>query len=147
MRTELRVFSRLFGNTFKTELSAADDISNAVDGLRAIELNDSVQKVQGLQAQFAEQLNSLQGIADEFIVAFDELEDEYQNFGTLEDQLNTALNSFEAMSENLGIDPQQSEVYSNGLSVFEQAESDATAVVNFQNDAYDTYDKANNLFR
>ncbi|NDG52001.1 MAG: hypothetical protein EBY39_03095 [Flavobacteriia bacterium] len=147
MRTELRVFSRLFGKTFKTELSAADDINTAVSAIQSLDLNQNVEKVRSLQSQFSDQLNSLQGLADEFIVAFDELEDEYQKFGTLEDELNTALNSFEDMAENLGIDPRQSEVYSSGINTFEQAESDATAIVNFQNDTYDTYDTANNLFR
>lgn len=147
MRTELKVFSRLFGKHYATDLSAADDIGTAANDVKEYSLNEFVQRVETLQNSFLDQYESLKGKAEEFIAAFDELEDQYQTYSDLQDKLEGALSSFEGMAEDLGIDAEASEAYRNGQEAFEQSESDSTSVVQFQNQAFDTYDKANNLFR
>ena len=147
MRTENKVFSRLFGKHYVTDLSAADDISTAANSVEGYSLNGFEQRVETLQDNVLSQLEGLKGLAEDFIVAFDELEDEYQSFGTLQDRLEGALTSFEGMADDLGIDPQTSDAYRNGEATFEQGESDATSIVQFQNNAFNTYETANNLFR
>lgn len=147
MRTELKVFSRLFGKQFKTELSAADDIQEALDQLQGLDLNSQVDDLRQKDSQFVSQINELKGVADDLISTYDSLEDQLQEYKELQEKLETALRSFEVMASDLGIDPMQSDKYEEGSRLLEESESDIVSLVDLQNDTYDRYETATDLFR
>lgn len=147
MRTELKVFSRLFGKQFKTELSAADDIQEALNELQGLDLNSQVENLRQKDSQFVSQINELKGIAEDLISTYDSLEDQLQDYKQIQDKLETALNSFESMASDLGIDPMQSDKYEEGSRLLEESESDIVSLVDLQNDTYDRYETATDLFR
>ena len=147
MRTELKVFSRLFGKQFKTELSAADDIQEALNELQGLDLNSQVENLRQKDSQFVSQINELKGIAEDLISTYDSLEDQLQEYKQIQDKLETALRSFESMASDLGIDPMQSDKYEEGSRLLEESESDIVSLVDLQNDTYDRYETATDLFR
>ena len=147
MRTELKVFSRLFGKQFKTELSAADDIQEAINELQALDLNSQVENLRQKDSQFVSQINELKGVAEDLISTYDSLEDQLQEYKQIQDKLETALRSFESMASDLGIDPMQSDKYEEGSKLLEESESDIVSLVDLQNDTYDRYETATDLFR
>ena len=147
MRTELKVFSRLFGKQFKTELSAADDIQEALNELQSLDLNSQVENLRQKDSQFVSQINELKGVAEDLISTYDSLEDQLQEYKQIQDKLETALNSFESMASDLGIDPMQSDKYEEGSKLLEESESDIVSLVDLQNDTYDRYETATDLFR
>lgn len=147
MRTELKVFSRLFGKQFKTELSAADDIQEALNELQGLDLNSQVENLRQKDSQFASQINELKGVAEDLIATYDSLEDQLQDYKQIQDKLETALRSFEVMASDIGIDPMQSDKYEEGSRLLEESESDIVSLVDLQNDTYDRYETANDLFR
>jgi chromosome segregation ATPase len=147
MRTELKVFSRLFGKQFKTELSAADDIQEALDQLQGLDLNSQVDDLRQKDSQFVSQINELKGVAEDLISTYDSLEDQLQEYKELQEKLETALRSFEVMASDLGIDPMQSDKYEEGSRLLEESESDIVSLVDLQNDTYDRYETATDLFR
>lgn len=147
MRTELKVFSRLFGKQFKTELSAADDIQEALDQLQGLDLNSQVENLRQKDSQFVSQINELKGVAEDLISTYDSLEDQLQDYKQIQEKLETALRSFEVMASDLGIDPMQSEKYEEGSRLLEESESDIVSLVDLQNDTYDRYETATDLFR
>ena len=51
------------------------------------------------------------------------------------------------MASDLGIDPMQSEKYEEGSRLLEESESDIVSLVDLQNDTYDRYETATDLFR
>lgn len=147
MRTELKVFSRLFGKQFKTELSAADDIQEALNELQSLDLNSQVENLRQKDSQFVSQINELKGVAEDLIATYDSLEDQLQDYKQIQDKLETALRSFESMASDLGIDPMQSDKYEEGSRLLEESESDIVSLVDLQNDTYDRYETATDLFR
>lgn len=147
MRTELKVFSRLFGKQFKTELSAADDIQEALNELQGLDLNSQVENLRQKDSQFVSQINELKGVAEDLISTYDSLEDQLQDYKQIQDKLETALRSFESMASDLGIDPMQSDKYEEGSRLLEESESDIVSLVDLQNDTYDRYETATDLFR
>jgi chromosome segregation ATPase len=147
MRTELKVFSRLFGKQFKTELSAADDIQEALNELQSLDLNSQVENLRQKDSQFVSQINELKGVAEDLISTYDSLEDQLQEYKQIQDKLETALRSFESMASDLGIDPMQSDKYEEGSKLLEESESDIVSLVDLQNDTYDRYETATDLFR
>lgn len=147
MRTELKVFSRLFGKQFKTELSAADDIQEALNELQGLDLNSQVENLRQKDSQFLSQINELKGVAEDLIATYDSLEDQLQDYKQIQDKLETALRSFEVMASDLGIDPMQSDKYEEGSRLLEESESDIVSLVDLQNDTYDRYETATDLFR
>tara|TARA_E500000318_G_scaffold20693_1_gene21229 strand:+ start:1887 stop:2330 length:444 start_codon:yes stop_codon:yes gene_type:complete len=147
MRTELKVFSRLFGKQFKTELSAADDIQEALNELQGLDLNSQVENLRQKDSQFVSQINELKGVAEDLISTYDSLEDQLQDYKQIQEKLETALRSFEVMASDLGIDPMQSDKYEEGSRLLEESESDIVSLVDLQNDTYDRYETANDLFR
>jgi len=147
MRTELKVFSRLFGKQFKTELSAADDIQEALNELQGLDLNSQVENLRQKDSQFVSQINELKGVAEDLIATYDSLEDQLQDYKQIQEKLETALRSFEVMASDLGIDPMQSDKYEEGSRLLEESESDIISLVDLQNDTYDRYETANDLFR
>lgn len=147
MRTELKVFSRLFGKQFKTELSAADDIQEALNELQGLDLNSQVENLRQKDSQFVSQINELKGVAEDLISTYDSLEDQLQDYKQIQEKLETALRSFEVMASDLGIDPMQSEKYEEGSRLLEESESDIVSLVDLQNDTYDRYETATDLFR
>lgn len=147
MRTELKVFSRLFGKQFKTELSAADDIQEALNELQGLDLNSQVENLRQKDSQFVSQINELKGVAEDLIATYDSLEDQLQDYKQIQDKLETALRSFEVMASDLGIDPMQSDRYEEGSRLLEESESDIVSLVDLQNDTYDRYETATDLFR
>lgn len=147
MRTELKVFSRLFGKQFKTELSAADDIQEALNELQGLDLNSQVENLRQKDSQFVSQINELKGVAEDLIATYDSLEDQLQDYKQIQEKLETALRSFEVMASDLGIDPMQSEKYEEGSRLLEESESDIVSLVDLQNDTYDRYETATDLFR
>lgn len=147
MRTELKVFSRLFGKQFKTELSAADDIQEAINELQGLDLNSQVENLRQKDSQFVSQINELKGVAEDLISTYDSLEDQLQDYKQIQDKLETALRSFEVMASDLGIDPMQSDKYEEGSRLLEESESDIVSLVDLQNDTYDRYETATDLFR
>lgn len=147
MRTELKVFSRLFGKQFKTELSAADDIQEALNELQGLDLNSQVENLRQKDSQFVSQINELKGVAEDLIATYDSLEDQLQDYKQIQDKLETALRSFEVMASDIGIDPMQSDKYEEGSRLLEESESDIVSLVDLQNDTYDRYETANDLFR
>ena len=147
MRTELKVFSRLFGKQFKTELSAADDIQEALNELQGLDLNSQVENLRQKDSQFVSQINELKGVAEDLISTYDSLEDQLQDYKQIQEKLETALRSFEVMASDLGIDPMQSDRYEEGSRLLEESESDIVSLVDLQNDTYDRYETATDLFR
>jgi len=147
MRTELKVFSRLFGKQFKTELSAADDIQEALNELQGLDLNSQVENLRQKDSQFVSQINELKGVAEDLIATYDSLEDQLQDYKQIQDKLETALRSFESMASDIGIDPMQSDKYEEGSRLLEESESDIVSLVDLQNDTYDRYETATDLFR
>tara|TARA_A200000159_G_C7307877_1_gene333160 strand:+ start:358 stop:801 length:444 start_codon:yes stop_codon:yes gene_type:complete len=147
MRTELKVFSRLFGKQFKTELSAADDIQEALNELQGLDLNSQVENLRQKDSQFVSQINELKGVAEDLIATYDSLEDQLQDYKQIQDKLETALRSFESMASDIGIDPMQSDKYEEGSRLLEESESDIISLVDLQNDTYDRYETATDLFR
>lgn len=147
MRTELKVFSRLFGKQFKTELSAADDIQEALNELQGLDLNSQVENLRQKDSQFVSQINELKGVAEDLIATYDSLEDQLQDYKQIQEKLETALRSFEVMASDLGIDPMQSDKYEEGSRLLEESESDIVSLVDLQNDTYDRYETATDLFR
>ncbi len=147
MRTELKVFSRLFGKQFKTELSAADDIQEALNELQGLDLNSQVENLRQKDSQFVSQINELKGVAEDLIATYDSLEDQLQDYKQIQEKLETALRSFEVMASDLGIDPMQSDRYEEGSRLLEESESDIVSLVELQNDTYDRYETATDLFR
>lgn len=147
MRTELKVFSRLFGKQFKTELSAADDIQEALNELQGLDLNSQVENLRQKDSQFVSQINELKGVAEDLISTYDSLEDQLQDYKQIQEKLETALRSFEVMASDLGIDPMQSDKYEEGSRLLEESESDIVSLVDLQNDTYDRYETATDLFR
>jgi len=147
MRTELKVFSRLFGKQFKTELSAADDIQEALNELQGLDLNSQVENLRQKDSQFVSQINELKGVAEDLIATYDSLEDQLQDYKQIQDKLETALRSFESMANDIGIDPMQSDKYEEGSRLLEESESDIVSLVDLQNDTYDRYETATDLFR
>lgn len=147
MRTELKVFSRLFGKQFKTELSAADDIQEAINELQGLDLNSQVENLRQKDSQFVSQINELKGVAEDLISTYDSLEDQLQDYKQIQEKLETALRSFEVMASDLGIDPMQSDKYEEGSRLLEESESDIVSLVDLQNDTYDRYETATDLFR
>lgn len=147
MRTELKVFSRLFGKQFKTELSAADDIQEALNELQGLDLNSQVENLRQKDSQFVSQINELKGVAEDLISTYDSLEDQLQDYKQIQEKLETALRSFEVMASDIGIDPMQSDKYEEGSRLLEESESDIVSLVDLQNDTYDRYETANDLFR
>ena len=147
MRTELKVFSRLFGKQFKTELSAADDIQEALNELQSLDLNSQVENLRQKDSQFVSQINELKGVAEDLIATYDSLEDQLQDYKQIQEKLETALNSFESMASDIGIDPMQSDKYEEGSRLLEESESDIVSLVDLQNDTYDRYETATDLFR
>ena len=147
MRTELKVFSRLFGKQFKTELSAADDIQEALNELQGLDLNSQVENLRQKDSQFVSQINELKGVAEDLIATYDSLEDQLQDYKQIQEKLETALRSFEVMASDLGIDPMQSDRYEEGSRLLEESESDIVSLVDLQNDTYDRYETATDLFR
>lgn len=147
MRTELKVFSRLFGKQFKTELSAADDIQEALNELQGLDLNSQVENLRQKDSQFVSQINELKGVAEDLIATYDSLEDQLQDYKQIQEKLETALRSFEVMASDLGIDPMQSDKYEEGSRLLEESESDIVSIVDLQNDTYDRYETATDLFR
>ena len=147
MRTELKVFSRLFGKQFKTELSAADDIQEALNELQNLDLNSQVENLRQKDSQFVSQINELKGVAEDLISTYDSLEDQLQDYKQIQEKLETALRSFEVMASDLGIDPMQSEKYEEGSRLLEESESDIISLVDLQNETYDRYETATDLFR
>ena len=87
MRTELKVFSRLFGKHFKTELSAADDIQEALDQLQSLDLNSQVDDLRQKDSQFVSQINELKGVAEDLIATYDSLEDQLQEYKQIQEKL------------------------------------------------------------
>lgn len=147
MRTELKVFSRLFGKQFKTELSAADDIQEALNELQGLDLNSQVENLRQKDSQFVSQINELKGVAEDLISTYDNLEDQLQEYKQIQEKLETALRSFEVMASDLGIDPMQSEKYEEGSRLLEESDEDIVSLVDLQNDTYDNYETATDLFR
>jgi chromosome segregation ATPase len=147
MRTELKVFSRLFGKQFKTELSAADDIQEALNELQGLDLNSQVENLRQKDSQFVSQINELKGVAEDLISTYDSLEDQLQDYKQIQEKLETALRSFESMASDIGIDPMQSDKYEEGSRLLEESESDIVSLVDLQNDTYDRYETATDLFR
>lgn len=147
MRTELKVFSRLFGKQFKTELSAADDIQEALNELQGLDLNSQVENLRQKDSQFVSQINELKGVAEDLIATYDSLEDQLQDYKQIQEKLETALRSFESMASDIGIDPMQSDKYEEGSRLLEESESDIVSLVDLQNDTYDRYETATDLFR
>ena len=147
MRTELKVFSRLFGKQFKTELSAADDIQEALNELQGLDLNSQVENLRQKDSQFVSQINELKGVAEDLISTYDSLEDQLQDYKQIQEKLETALRSFESMASDIGIDPMQSDKYEEGSRLLEESESDIISLVDLQNDTYDRYETATDLFR
>tara|TARA_R100001460_G_scaffold94904_1_gene137020 strand:+ start:517 stop:960 length:444 start_codon:yes stop_codon:yes gene_type:complete len=147
MRTELKVFSRLFGKQFKTELSAADDIQEALNELQGLDLNSQVENLRQKDSQFVSQINDLKGVAEDLIATYDSLEDQLQDYKQIQEKLETALRSFEVMASDLGIEPMQSDKYEEGSRLLEESESDIVSLVDLQNDTYDRYETATDLFR
>lgn len=147
MRTELKVFSRLFGKQFKTELSAADDIQEAINELQGLDLNSQVENLRQKDSQFVSQINELKGVAEDLISTYDSLEDQLQDYKQIQEKLETALRSFESMASDIGIDPMQSDKYEEGSRLLEESESDIVSLVDLQNDTYDRYETATDLFR
>ena len=147
MRTELKVFSRLFGKQFKTELSAADDIQEALNELQGLDLNGQVENLRQKDSQFVSQINERKGVAEDLIATYDNLEDQLQEYKQIQEKLETALRSFEVMASDLGIDPLQSDKYEEGSRLLEESESDIVSIVDLQNDTYDRYETATDLFR
>lgn len=147
MRTELKVFSRLFGKQFKTELSAADDIQEALNELQGLDLNSQVENLRQKDSQFVSQINELKGVAEDLISTYDSLEDQLQNYKQIQEKLETALRSFEVMASDLGIDPMQSDKYEEGSMFLEDSDRDIISLVDLQNETYDRYETATDLFR
>ena len=147
MRTELKVFSRLFGKQFKTELSAADDIQEALNELQGLDLNSQVENLRQKDSQFVSQINELKGVAEDLIATYDNLEDQLQEYKQIQEKLETALRSFEVMASDLGIDPLQSDKYEEGRMLLEESDEDIISVVDLQNETYDNYETATDLFR
>ena len=147
MRTELKVFSRLFGKQFKTELSAADDIQEALNELQGLDLNSQVENLRQKDSQFVSQINELKGVAEDLIATYDSLEDQLQDYKQIQEKLETALRSFEVMASDLGIDPMQSEKYEEGSMFLEDSDRDIISLVDLQNETYDRYETATDLFR
>ena len=147
MRTELKVFSRLFGKQFKTELSAADDIQEALNELQGLDLNSQVENLRQKDSQFVSQINELKGVAEDLISTYDNLEDQLQEYKQIQEKLETALRSFEVMASDLGIDPLQSDKYEEGSMLLEESDEDIISVVDLQNETYDNYETATDLFR
>ena len=147
MRTELKVFSRLFGKQFKTELSAADDIQEALNELQGLDLNSQVENLRQKDAEFVTQINDLRGVAEDLIATYDGIEDDLQNYKQIQEKLETALRSFEVMASDLGIDPLQSDKYEEGSMFLEESDENIIAVVDLQNETYDRYETATDLFR
>jgi chromosome segregation ATPase len=147
MRTELKVFSRLFGKQFKTELSVADDIQEALNELQGLDLNSQVENLRQKDSQFVSQINELKGVAEDLISTYDSLEDQLQDYKQIQEKLETALRSFESMASDIGIDPMQSDKYEEGSRLLEESESDIVSLVDLQNDTYDRYETATDLFR
>ena len=147
MRTELKVFSRLFGKQFKTELSAADDIQEALNELQGLDLNSQVENLRQKDSQFVSQINELKGVAEDLIATYDNLEDQLQEYKQIQEKLETALRSFEVMASDLGIDPLQSDKYEEGSMLLEESDEDIISVVDLQNETYDNYETATDLFR
>lgn len=147
MRTELKVFSRLFGKQFKTELSAADDIQEAINELQGLDLNSQVENLRQKDSQFVSQINELKGVAEDLISTYDSLEDQLQDYKQIQEKLETALRSFEVMASDLGIDPLQSDKYEEGSMLLEESDEDIISVVDLQNETYDNYETATDLFR
>ena len=147
MRTELKVFSRLFGKQFKTELSAADDIQEALNELQGLDLNSQVENLRQKDSQFVSQINELKGVAEDLISTYDSLEDQLQEYKQIQEKLETALRSFEVMASDLGIDPLQSDKYEEGSMLLEESDEDIISVVDLQNETYDNYETATDLFR
>ena len=147
MRTELKVFSRLFGKQFKTELSAADDIQEALNELQGLDLNSQVENLRQKDSQFVSQINELKGVAEDLIATYDSLEDQLQEYKQIQEKLETALRSFEVMASDLGIDPMQSDKYEEGSMFLEDSDRDIISLVDLQNETYDNYETATDLFR
>jgi len=147
MRTELKVFSRLFGKQFKTELSAADDIQEALNELQGLDLNSQVENLRQKDSQFVSQINELKGVAEDLIATYDSLEDQLQDYKQIQEKLETALRSFEVMASDLGIDPMQSDKYEEGSMFLEDSDRDIISLVDLQNETYDNYETATDLFR
>ncbi len=147
MRTELKVFSRLFGKQFKTELSAADDIQEALNELQGLDLNSQVENLRQKDSQFVSQINELKGVAEDLISTYDSLEDQLQDYKQIQEKLETALRSFESMASDIGIDPMQSEKYEEGSMFLEDSDRDIISLVDLQNETYDRYETATDLFR
>jgi chromosome segregation ATPase len=147
MRTELKVFSRLFGKQFKTELSAADDIQEALNELQGLDLNSQVENLRQKDSQFVSQINELKGVAEDLISTYDSLEDQLQEYKQIQEKLETALRSFEAMASDLGIDPMQSDKYEEGSMFLEDSDYDIISLIDLQNETYDNYETATDLFR
>lgn len=140
------VFSRLFSTPPKqVDLSAVGDIENAVQSLRGLDLNEIVNAIEKSSNELRQQINEAREAADQLIRDYELADDLIAQHSDLSADLESALQSFDDLASELGVDPETNNIYKEGDELYNEAESDREALVNYTNDVNDLYELANQL--